>query len=146
MDFDESVRIARSPSEVFGLLADVQRWAVHPGSPITAMEKLPAGPTAVGTRWREVVRLGPWLRMTIWSEVTDIEPGVMLAERFWGGSMRGTLIYTLQADDGGALLRQRESMATVGWLRPLDGVMGRMLERRLGRRLLDIRDQLEGRI
>jgi hypothetical protein len=104
MEFDASVRITRSTAEVFAKLADIQESVQPPESPVAAMEKIPPGPTAVGTRWREVVRLGPWFRMTRWSEVTAIEPGKMLAERFWGGSMRGTLVYTRVAREraGGA--------------------------------------------
>jgi hypothetical protein len=57
--FDESVREAASPSEVDEVLADVQDWALSPRSPVKAMVTMPPGPTRVGTRWREVVRLGP---------------------------------------------------------------------------------------
>jgi len=143
MEFDESVPIARAPSEVFDFLADIQEAVPPSGSPVASMEKIPPGPTAVGTRWREVVRLGPWFTMTMWSEVTAIEPGRMLAERFWGGSMRGTLVYTLRPDDGQAVLRQQESLRAVGWLRPFGWLVGRMLRPRLHQRLLDIRTELE---
>lgn len=144
MEFDESVPIRRPPSEVFAMLSDVQRWALHSGSPILAMDKLPPGPTEVGTRWREVVRLGPWMRMTIWSEVTAMESGEMLAEHFWGGNMVGELVYTVRPQNGHTVLRQRESMVAVGWLRPFGWVVGQLLKPRLHRRLLEIRDELEG--
>ncbi len=143
MQYDESVVIARSPSEVFAFLADVQEHAVGPGSPVAEMEKIPPGPTGVGTRWREVVRLGHRFRMTMWGEVTALVPERLLALRFWGGSMRGTLVYTVRPDDGHAVLRQQESMQTVGWLRPFGWVVGRALLPRLHERLLSIRDQLE---
>lgn len=139
MDFDESVRIAAAPAEVWAVLADVQDWALGPGSPVKVMEKMPAGPTMAGTRWREVVRLAPLLSMTMWSEVTDVVPGHLLAMRFWGGQMQGTLTYTVTARDGGTLLRQQETMHTVGWLRPFDGLVGQMLRPRLSSRLRDIR-------
>lgn len=144
MDFDESIRIARTPGAVFALLADVQDWAVGPGSPVTTMEKLPPGPTRVGTRWREVVRVARGLSMTMWSEATDVVPDQLLALRFWGTGMKGSLTYTLTACAEGTLLRQQETMHMVGWLRPLDALVGRMLEPRLTSRLRDIRDTLEG--
>jgi hypothetical protein len=143
LEFDESVRIARPPSVVFALLADVQDGAVHPGSPVVSMVKIPPGPTVVGTRWREVVRLGWRVTMTMWSEVTAVEPDRMLAERFWGGGMRGTLVYTTEPVDGDTLLRQREKLETVGWLGPFGGLIGRMLRPRLSSRLAEIRETLE---
>lgn len=143
MQFDGAVWIARPPEDVFALLVDVQDWATGPGSPIAAMEKIPAEPTAVGTRWREVVTLGPRLTMTMWSEVTAIEPASLLALSFWGGSMRGSLRYTLERENDGTVLRQCETLATVGWLRPLGWLIGRILKPRLARRLREIRDELE---
>jgi len=125
------------------LVSDVQRWAVGPGSPVAAMDKIPRGPTRVGTRWREVVRLGPWARMTVWSEVTAVEADRMLAERFWGAGMRGTLAYIIRPDDGHTVLRQQEHLDAVGWLRPFGGLIARILAPRLHRRLLAVRDLLE---
>lgn len=69
MDYDLSVTICRPPDVVYATLADIQRY-VQPGSPVPEMEKIPPGPTTVGTRWREVIRLAPFLTMTIWSEAT----------------------------------------------------------------------------
>ena len=63
VEFDESVQIARSSADVFAKLADIQVGAGALGSPVVTMEKLPAEPTQVGTRWREVVRLAPGPRM-----------------------------------------------------------------------------------
>jgi hypothetical protein len=82
--FDDSIEINASRGEVFALLADVQRGATGPGSPVLAMEMNPPGETAVGTRWREVIRLGPGLRMTKGSQATAVEPDRLLALRFWG--------------------------------------------------------------
>jgi hypothetical protein len=143
MIFDETVLIGRPPGAVFQRLADIQQGAGSPGSPVLEMEKIPPGPTVVGTRWREVVRLSRRRSMTMWSEVTGIEPNVMLAERFWGGSMRGILIYTISPAPEGATLRQQEKMKAFGWLTPFNWVVGRMLRPRLHERLLSLRDDLE---
>lgn len=143
MDFDGSVLVGAPPAAVFALLADVQDHAVEPGSPVVAMEKLPAGPTHVGTRWREVVSVMPGLTLEIWSEVTRLEPNRCLEERFWGAGMRGTLTYTLTPSRRGCLLRQQESMQTVGALRLVALPWGWMLRWRLVGRLREIRDAVE---
>jgi hypothetical protein len=143
MIFDETVLIRRPQEAVFKRLTDIQEGAVQPGSPVLAMEKIPPGPTVVGTRWREVVRLTKRRSMTMWSEVTGIEPDSMLAERFWGGSMRGILIYTISPHPAGSSLRQQERLEAVGWLSAFGWAVGRMLRPRLHERLLSIRDDLE---
>lgn len=143
MIFDETVLIRRPPEAVFKRLSDIQEGAVQPGSPVLSMEKIPPGPTVVGTRWREVARLTKRRSMTMWSEVTGIGPDSMLAERFWGGSMRGILIYTISPNPGGSRLRQQERMKAVGWLSPFGWAVGRVLRPRLHERLLSLRDDLE---
>jgi carbon monoxide dehydrogenase subunit G len=143
MQFDESIRIRRPEHDVFAMLADIQRYATSPGSPVVAMDKIPPGPTVVGTRWREVVRLLGPVTMTMWSEATTVEPDSRLGLRFWGGGMEGTLVYTLTAEGPDTVLRHQESLAAVGPLRPLSGIMGAMLSPRLHRRLRALRAELE---
>ena len=41
--------------------------------------------------------------------------------------MRGEITYSIEPSDGGAVLRHEEWMHAVGWLRPLDVLLGRML-------------------
>jgi hypothetical protein len=96
MEFDREIVINRPPSAVYGMLAEVQRFAVGPGSPVLEMEKAPPGTTAVGTTWREVIELAPHVRMTVWSRVTTTDPGRTLAIAFRGPGMRGRLRYTIE--------------------------------------------------
>lgn len=141
--FDHSVTIRRSPSDVFALLADVQRYATPPGSPVAAMDKIPAGPTRVGTRWREVIKLGLGMRMTIWSEVTDLEPEQLLGETWSGGSMRGALTYRIEPAGAGTVLRQTKSLEAMGWLRPFQRIIDRILTPKELTRLEEIARMLE---
>lgn len=144
MDFDLSIEIRRPAADVFAFLADVQRYGDHrPGSLVPIMEKVPAGTTRLGTRWHEVVRLGPFAHMTIWSEVTALDPPRRLGERFHAWWMEGRLEYTIECAGEGSTLRQREYLEPRGPLRALDGVVRRMLRPNLVRRLAGIRDLLE---
>jgi hypothetical protein len=142
MDYDLSAAIGRPPDVVFATLADIQRY-VQPGSPVPEMEKIPAGPTTVGTRWREVIRLGPFLTMVIWSEVTAIEPDRRLEERFDGPWITGRLVYSIEPGDGGCVLRQQQTITPHGPLRLAAGPMDRMFRPRITARLESIRDGLE---
>ena len=57
--FNLSVEIRRPQSAVFALLSDIQDFEPIPRDAAFRMVKEPAGPTAVGTRWHEWVRLAP---------------------------------------------------------------------------------------
>ena len=48
------------------------------------------GLPAVGTRYREVVQMLPFVRGEILSEITRYEPPSHLEERFWGAGMQAT--------------------------------------------------------
>jgi hypothetical protein len=142
VDFDLAIAIRRPPPDVLAFFVDVQDH-VDPTSPVPVMEKTPPGPTQVGTRWREVVKVGPGVRMTIWSVVTGIEPGVRLEERFSSSWMHGMLEYTVAPTAEGTLLRQRETLTPKGPLRLLDRPIAAMLGPNLVKRLQQIRELLE---
>jgi hypothetical protein len=144
VDIDISVTINRPPAIVYAVLADIQLYIHAPGSPVPEMEKIPAGETAVGTRWREVIRLAPFVRMTIWSEVTALEVDRRLEERFRGPGFAGTLIYMIERGGDGCVLRQRQTITPRGPLRFMAGMMARMFRPRVTARLEAIRDGIEG--
>jgi hypothetical protein len=142
MEFDLAVTIHRPPDAVYAVLADIQNY-VKPGSPVPEMEKIPPGPTGAGTRWREVVRLLPFMTMTMWSDVAEAVPGRRLAETFHGPWMTGRLTYEIEPTADGSVLHQRETLTPHGPLRLVEGRMDRMLRPRLMARLDSIRDLLE---
>jgi hypothetical protein len=144
MEYDLSVTIHRPPDAIWAFLTEIQEYIHAPGSPVPEMEKIPGGPTKLGTRWREVVRLAPGVTMTMWSQVTAIEPRRRLEESFRGPWMSGVLRYTIEPRDGGSLLRQRETITPHGPLRLLAPMLDRMLGPRLVTRLQDISRLLEG--
>ncbi len=142
MEFDLSVTVRRRPDEVLAFMADVQRYGDQ--SPrVPEMTKIPDEPTRVGTRWREVVRLAPGLRMTVWSEVIAYDPAQSLVESFHASWMSGRLAYTVTPVPGGTLFRQRETLTPNGPLRLFDAQIAGMLGPNLMARLEAIRDQLD---
>lgn len=143
MDFDLAIDIERPPHDVYAMLADVQDFATGPGSPVTLMEKTPAGPTAVGTRWREVVRLMPGLAMTTRTTAALVEPDRRLGLDWTAPGMHGRILYTMESVGGGTRLRQEEDVRTHGWLRPFAGPVRRILGPKLHARLADIKELLE---
>lgn len=144
LHFELSVEIARDAADVFAFLRDKHLYPQPPGSPVLALDKTTDGPVGPGTRYREVVRMLPFVRGEILSEVTRFEPPHRLEERFAGASMRGYLVYELVTVGGGTLLVQREELQPLGALRLLAGPMRRMLAARLHSRLDSIKSDLEG--
>jgi hypothetical protein len=145
MEYDLSIPIPRPPEAVYAVLADIQNYIQGPRSPVPEMEKIPAGPTRVGTRWREVVRLLPFVTITMWTEVADVVQGRRLSSTFHGPLMTGRLTYEIEPTADGSVLRQRETLTPGGPLRLVAGLMDRMLRPRLVARMEAIRDLLEAR-
>lgn len=144
MYFDVNVTIRRPPSAVFAMLIDVQDYGKQErAARVPVMEKVTPGPTRVGTRWREVIRLAPRVTFTIWSEVVAIEQDRLLDERFRSWWMHGRLEYTMTASDGGTVLRQRERLEGRGPFRLADGFIARQLGPNIEARLDGIRRLLE---
>jgi hypothetical protein len=143
--FDERIEVRCTPAAAFDLLANVDRYATGPGSPVVAMTRSPPGPTVVGTRFREVLRLGPLGRFTVWSEVLTLDRPRCLEERFRGPGMRGHLRYTLTGGEAGrTVLRQQQTFVVTGPLALLQtwGIR-RAWRPRASARLRAIRDLLE---
>ncbi len=142
--FELTVSVDRRPEDVFAFLLYKDRFPQPPGSPVLVLEKLTPGRPAVGTRYREVVRIAPWCRGEVLSTLTRYEPARFLAEDFIGpGPMRGHLAYEFVPSGGGTLLIQSETLEVVGPARMFSGLLGWMLGRRLQARLDDIKAILE---
>ena len=145
MDYDHALTIRRPPEAVFAMMADIQEYIHAPNSPVPEMEKIPPGPTIVGTRWREVVKLLPFVTMTMWSDCTALVPDRRLELDWHGPGMTGHITYTMEPTDGDTVFRQVETVTPRGLMRLFGGLMERMLAPRLTARMEAIRDVLEGR-
>ena len=101
------------------------------------------GLPAVGTRYREVVQMLPFVRGEILSEITRYEPPSHLEERFWGAGMQGHLAYEFVPRGGRTALVQRETLLPLGVLKLVGPLIKRMLYRKLRERLAAIQSILE---
>lgn len=143
LDFDLAIEIRRAPEDVYTFLIDKEQHPRPPGSPVLRLDRLTSGPVRVGTRWIEVIRVGPGMSLTVRSQADQVEPGVALGERFTSTWFTGRLSYTLEPVPVGTRLRQQETLRPRGPLALLDGPIDAALRPRLLSRLVDIRDLLE---
>lgn len=143
MYFELSVRIRRSPADVFQFLRDKDRYPQEPGSPVLSLDKITDGEPRVGTGYREIVQMAPFFRGEIRSVITRYEPPRFLEEDFEGARMQGHLAYEFAPDADGALLIQRETLEPVGALTIASPLIRLMLARRLRLRLEGIKGVLE---
>ena len=144
MYFDLSIYIKRPPADVFAFFRDKDKLTQKPDSPVLVLEQTTPGPAGVGTRYREVIRMMPFVRMEILSEVTRFERGERLEELFDQAGMKGYLAYRFVPEDGGTKLIMQEILHMKGLLKVLSPVVKLTLSRRLWKRLEGIKELLEG--
>src|SRR5258708_7714452 len=76
IQLSDAVPISRPPSDVFPFVADLSNIPKWQSEVVTSKVTTP-GPTKVGTRFTEDVKMGPW-RTTATCEVTEFSPGTMM--------------------------------------------------------------------
>lgn len=121
-----SLHLNRPVDEVFAFLTDasqVPSWQ----SNLIESEQLTEGPMRVGSRFREVRRVG---RRPIASEaeVIDFEPNTRFTLRVITGP-QVTVSYALAAEEGGTRLRYQFVMRTGGMMRVLEPLIRRSLRK-----------------
>ena len=120
-----TIQIGKPPSDVFDFLCDKDKYKHQSGSPVLLLEKTTSGPLGVGTRYREVVQMMPFVSGEILSKITRFEPGSVLEEEWAGGGMRGILTYFFTPTNEGTELVQHVNIKTLGVLKPFDAIISR---------------------
>jgi hypothetical protein len=138
---EESVQIARSPSEVWEAIADYSfdlQWR----NGLLDMTPDPPGQPAVGTKVHEVIKTSgrEYVADTV---VTDLVPGV--SYRFSGEGTIGGLAgaRTVQPDPNGALFTYEIELEPQGGMRFLRPVLGAMARSGLKKDLRKLKLLLE---
>ena len=75
------IEINKPPSDTFNFLCDKDQFKQPSNSPVLLLEKTTTGPIGVGTRYREVVQMMPFVKRDFLSEVTRFEPFSVFKEK-----------------------------------------------------------------
>lgn len=145
MDFEFQATIARPQAEVFAFFRDVDEHAGQEGSVVPVYDKVTPGPTGVGTRYHEVIRLLPGVTAEMWSEITTYQPERRLGYRFSGLGMDGELEYEFETAAQGTLVVQRQSLRPRGLLKLFSPLIQWSFARVAGKRLESIKNLLESK-
>lgn len=138
-----SILVDKPPADVFYFLANKDSYKQQKGSPVLLLEKTTPEPIGVGTCYREVVQMAPFIKAEILSEITRFEPGAVLEEKWAGGGMKGILTYFFHPAGHGTDLEQQVSIETHGLLKPFDAIISKMYARAAQYRLECIKAILE---
>jgi hypothetical protein len=117
--------INKPPSDPFNFLCNKDKFKQPSNSPVLLLEKTTPGPLGVGTRYREVVQMLPFVKKDILSEVTRFEPSSVLEEKWRGAGMEGILTYFFNPIPGGTELIQHVNIKALGLLRPFDTMLSK---------------------
>lgn len=137
------VLIGKSPIDVFCFLCNKDSYKQQDESPVLLLEKTTDGPVGVGTRYREVVQMAPFIKSQILSEVTRYEPYSVLEEKWVGGGMMGTLTYFFNTAGEGTELIQHVEIETNWLLKLFDPVIAQLYAKAAQYRLDCIKAVLE---
>jgi hypothetical protein len=143
MEFELTAVINRPLEEVFAFFRDVDQHAGQKGTIVPVYDKITPGPVGVGTRYREVVQVMPFVTGEILTEVVGYEPSRRLAYRYVALGMAGELTYWFEAVEEGTRMVQRQSLWPSGLLRLFSPLIGAMFSRMIERRLVGIKGYLE---
>ncbi|MEX0762125.1 MAG: SRPBCC family protein [Dehalococcoidia bacterium] len=119
--------VNRTPDEVFAYLANVERapeWVPD----ILEVEKLTDGPVGVGTRFHQKVRQGA-VTADVTVEITEFEPGRLLAQKGEGGPASFTGRFTLQPDGDRTEITHEYTMQLSGMARMLAPVISQWVRK-----------------
>ena len=137
IEFETTVRVERSPQQVFAILADFEaylpRWAKGPVAAVRTV-----GDGGVGSRYTITARIGP-AKVSSPYEVTGYVPPTRLAGDGIAGPVRFHEEYTVHEDGAATVVTQSIRATPRGPFR----LLGRVLDRQLRRLIAADLDRLK---
>jgi hypothetical protein len=137
------IEIRNSPEVVFDFLANIQNAQQSDDSPVRALDLITEGPPSLGSRYREIVRMMPFVEGEIISEITVIDCPNELELTWKGSGMSGTDRYVLDSIQAGTALKHTKITSFHGLLKIFEPIMRMPLIPRLDQRLVAIKRILE---
>ena len=137
------ISINKPPSEPFNFLSKKDEFKQPSSSPVLLLEKTTPGPLGVGTCYREVVQMMPFVKRDMLSEVTRFEPFSVLEEKWRGGSMEGTLTYFFNPIPEGTEIVQHVNIKALGLMKPFDRIISKTYAKAAQYRLECLKSLLE---
>ena len=144
IEFDTTVRIDRTPGQVFCVLADfgtyLARWAKGPVAAVRT-----DGDGGAGSRYMITARAGP-AKVRSPYEVTGYDPPGRLAGRGVAGPVRFQEEYRLTGDGTATILTQSIRATPRGPFRLAPGLLRRQLQKLIASDLGRLKDLVEAEI
>jgi hypothetical protein len=143
MEFEFVVIIERPVRDVFGFFRDIDHHAGKPKTVVPVYDMITPGPVGLGTRYREVVQMAPFIRWEVISEIISYQPEHCLGYRFSGLGLDGELEYSIEQVASGTQVVQQQSLEPQGILRLFNPIIRWMFSKIAGKRLETIKTILE---
>ena len=140
---NDTITISRSPSEVFAFLADlnnIPKWQAE----VVASKVITTGPTKVGSRFTEEVKMGP-MRATANCEVIEFSPDTMMAFKAVSPSVNYEGRVLVEPWEKGAKLTLAGTVQPKGLWKLLQPIMNAEFKSGIKKELAAIKQILEKR-
>lgn len=121
IEVTDSVTISRAPTEVFAFVADMSnlpKWQ----SEVVTSTVLTTGPTRIGTKFSENVKMGP-SHVTADCEVTELVAGSMIAFKAISPRIAYQGRITVESSGGGSKVTLSGTAQMNGWWRLMQPLM-----------------------
>ena len=143
IQLNDTITISRSPSEVFAFLADLNNIPKYQAEVVTS-KVITTGPTKVGTRFTEEVKMGP-MRTTANCEVTEFSPNRMMSFKAISPSIDYEGQVLVEPWEKGAKLTLAGTVQPKGFWKLMQPMMKREFKTGIKKELAAVKEILEKR-
>jgi hypothetical protein len=140
--FQDSIEVAQSQTKVFGFISDLDNLPKIQTEVVQSRVVTP-GPIAVGTRFEELVKLGPW-RVPTHCVVTEYDPRGTMGFRGESKPINYESSFTVDAHAAGSRVTVRGTAQLNGLWRLLEPLLAADVRKGIRHELMAIRRHTEG--
>ena len=99
---------------IFKFMSDMRNHPQEEGSKVLHVEKMTEGEIGLGTRFREVVQMFPFLHTNFFNQITRFEPDKQIEITWRGGGMEGVLRFHFDSFQESTILKVEETIHLKG--------------------------------